>query len=506
MRVFNFELSIILLIIGQLSFAQPGFNIVKDLGLPTNHIRAMLVDNDTIVGYGLAYDTANLQQGLLLAKFDSSGNFISSNLILDSSGDFLGIDKHWGEIISTSDGGYAMTAAPFISNSAYLIKVNHHLEVEFIKEYPDTVNLSNYAYKLIEIPDGYLLYGSIQRPNASDDPFVRRVDKQGNTVWFNYYGEYNLQDGFNGVDKINDTLFVFVGGRRLNQTQGVSFIQLIDWHGDIIESWISEIDPEIGYLRTPIITTDGGWLLYGQYVVDIIGSTFLVQPTLSKMNDEFEVQWVKHYGRIASINAQVTFWDIKATLDGNYIGAGESGIEIPDEPGMSSGWLMKFSSNGDSIWSRYDLAPFPPHYTNDHFFGGVGVLSSGNIVAAGAASEGNKYHIWLVKVTPDGCLDTLFCGLVGVGDVVEPVQTPLAVLAYPNPTTEYLTLEIPPPLPAAATWTLHAATGQPVRRAVLAAGQTKLSIPLEGLPPGLYFWKAASQGRSVGEGKVVIGR
>ncbi len=78
------------------------------------------------------------------------------------------------------------------------------------------------------------------------------------------------------------------------------------------------------------------------------------------------------------------------------------------------------------------------------------------------------------------------------------------IIVSPNPATESLTLELPAPPPVAAIWTLHAATGQPVLRAVLAAGQTKLSIPLEGLPPGLYFWKVASQGRSVGEGKVVV--
>ncbi len=135
----------------------------------------------------------------------------------------------------------------------------------------------------------------------------------------------------------------------------------------------------------------------------------------------------------------------------------------------------------------------------------------------GQACNFKQHDIFLPAVTsssvpnfPNYRLDTPYpvCDST-IQYITSSVQVPLPVrevLVYPNPATESLTLELPAPLPAAAAWTLHAATGQPVRRAVLAAGQTKLSIPLEGLPPGLYFWKAASQGRSMGEGKVVIGR
>ncbi|MFQ6606019.1 MAG: hypothetical protein ACE5D8_10805, partial [Fidelibacterota bacterium] len=156
----------------------------------------MIIDNDTILGIGVGFsDSIEWKQGIVLAKFDSSGNLLNSKIILDSLGDKFAVDKHWGKIIKTTDGGYAMTAATVYRKSAFLIKLSHDLEVEFIKEYPDTVNLANYSYKLLEISDGYLLYGFIQRPNFLDDAFIRRVDKQGNTVWFNYYGNYTQEDG-----------------------------------------------------------------------------------------------------------------------------------------------------------------------------------------------------------------------------------------------------------------------------------------------------------------------
>ncbi|HFA50051.1 MAG TPA: hypothetical protein ENJ95_13665, partial [Bacteroidetes bacterium] len=146
---------------------QPGFNMLHDLDLPTNHLRKMLVHNDTVIGYGLAYpsDTVGSRQGLLLTKFDSNGVLLKSNLLLEPFGDFYSIGKNWGDITTTFDGGYAMTASALVGNSAYLIKIDHDLEVEFIKEYPDTVNLSNFSYKVLETKDGYLLYGDIQMPD-----------------------------------------------------------------------------------------------------------------------------------------------------------------------------------------------------------------------------------------------------------------------------------------------------------------------------------------------------
>ena len=163
---------------------------------------------------------------------------------------------------------------------------------------------------------------------------------------------------------------------------------------------------------------------------------------------------------------------------------------------------MKFSPQGDSIWSRYDLAPFPPHYTNDHYFGGVGVLSSGNIIAGGSASKGNKQYIWLVKVTPDGCLDTLFCGLVGTGEA--PRQA-AEVQVYPNPATEKITVEMTKGFPAGQA-ILHDLGGRVVLQATLPVEQSQLRLPVYHLPPGIYFLALHVGDKTVVRRKVVIGR
>ncbi|MCB9285875.1 MAG: hypothetical protein H6560_01055 [Lewinellaceae bacterium] len=123
-------------------------------------------------------------------------------MLLDPLGEHLSISYNWGKITKTRDGGYIMTAAPTHGDAAWLIKVDHQFEVEFIKEYLDTVNRSHFRYIApIELSDGYLLSGAIQRPNYLDNSFARRVDQQGNTVWFKYFGDYDVGNVFNDMAK-----------------------------------------------------------------------------------------------------------------------------------------------------------------------------------------------------------------------------------------------------------------------------------------------------------------
>ena len=95
-------------------FSQPGFNTIYDFAYPRNHFRNLIVHQDTLIAYGMARtDTFPNRQCLFLARFDSSGTALDSRLICDSSGGYYTMDINWAEIITTSDEGYALTAASF---------------------------------------------------------------------------------------------------------------------------------------------------------------------------------------------------------------------------------------------------------------------------------------------------------------------------------------------------------------------------------------------------------
>lgn len=421
------------------------FNMAKAFPYPQTEFTHMILHVDTIVVYGVGFNNnVSWKQGVAVIKLDTFGNVLSHNFIIDAKGDLLATDKAWGNIIRTSDGGYAAIAATVYRKSAFLIKLSSDLQVEFIKEYPDTVNLSNYLYKVIEVPEGYLLYGAIQRPDYYNDGFIRYVDKQGETIWFKYiaYSDYNNR--VMHIHQLNDSLYIAGIGTttNLNPNRGIASFLHFTIEGADLLLWHSEEEPKIGYFRRFVSTSTKEIIGFSLHKIKTISNRVLVQPTIFRIDSTFRPIWVKHSGRIAEINASVMFWDFATTSNGDFIGVGETLVPYGDDQSRRVGWLYKFSAQGDSLWERkIDLPFLPLDSGNDGFLAGVGVLSSGNIFAAGSANEGNKQYCWLVKLTHDGCLDTLLCH--SVSTTIALPRNQVLVDVFPNPASGYFNVESP---------------------------------------------------------------
>lgn len=475
-------------------YGQNTFNLAKSLPYPQGDIRHLTLDNDTIAGISIGFNNnVEWKQGVVLSKFDSSGNVLASNIVLDSLGDALAVGKAWGGIVRTSDGGYAAIAATVERTSAFLIKLDNNLQVEFIKEYPDTVNLSNYFYKLLETPEGYLLYGAMQRPDYYDDGFIRYVNKQGETIWFRYLEHSPYSTVVQDIKRLNDSVYASVSLTTTHPNFSAlkffpSFL-FFDLEGNEIKYWASPENPDIGIVLKIISIHEDSIVLYGQYLADRVSNTDLFQSTLSKLNADFETEWLKHFGPIRSAASVVILNDFAPTADGHYIGAGETLVKDGDDPTRRVGWLYKFSAEGDSIWERKVNAPFLPlYYTNSGFFGGVGVLSSGSIVAGGTTNEGNTDYCWLVKVTNDGCLDTLWCQPVSAAPEVP--GNMMEVNIYPNPANTALHIEYPI-FSKPGRLRLYNLQGQIVSEIAATEGSSHTSIQVSQLVPGIYFVELA---------------
>ena len=78
------------------------------------------------------------------------------------------------------------------------------------------------------------------------------------------------------------------------------------------------------------------------------------------------------------------------------------------------------------------------------------------------------------------------------------------VLVYPNPASNYITIEIPQPLASGGEWSLYNGVGQRVVLQPLARGATRVEVPLSGVPPGLYFWEMRGGEARKGSGKLMV--
>lgn len=79
-------------------------------------------------------------------------------------------------------------------------------------------------------------------------------------------------------------------------------------------------------------------------------------------------------------------------------------------------------------------------------------------------------------------------------------------VVYPNPASMHIILDCKYPPAKAAEWSLSDVWGRVVKRQQLAPGTGPITMWIDNLPGGLYFWSVYSEGIVTGVGKVVVVR
>ena len=102
------------------------------------------------------------------------------------------------------------------------------------------------------------------------------------------------------------------------------------------------------------------------------------------------------------------------------------------------GSMFNITSTGDSVWNYLDTA-FT--FASNLLYDAV-ELPSGSIIACGYSRTTNilKDWAWLVKVSKDGCVDTLNCISVSSFESSNPSSK---MRVYPNPTSDVIYLDLP---------------------------------------------------------------
>ena len=423
----------------QVSWSQ-GFNLVQDYGYPVNHFTDMIVANDTIVGLGVAYpDSFNLTQAAFLVKMDSNGNVIKTKLIFGSNGDHLVIATPSYKLTKTMDGGYAFFAASSLNDNAFFFKLDVDLEEEFRYEFIDSINLASFNMRLLETKAGYIIYGHVRKPNFGAVGVIKYIDKNCHIIWSKEYSQGGIDNYVMNINAINDSSFVACSIVESNSDlfYGYSAIRTFNINGEQLGYWQSAVDSETGYLLNIRPTTDNGFIAYGNHLHHRLQNSYYVEPSFTKFDSNFNIEWIRHWGRPTFTESATRMVDTYLTEDGNYLSIGRI-AGVPDENYIYrvKSWFMKYSPEGDSIWSREVDTPSFLGQTYGGAIYGSGVLSSGSVIGGGAALHINAYFGWIVKLTRDGCLDTLF-----VCPETSSVHTPLEkgdmynLQLYPNPTT-----------------------------------------------------------------------
>jgi hypothetical protein len=500
---------ILLCLFTQALYAQPGFNIGHHYGYYFNYFNDVVVQNDTIIAYGLAQDTVwPYRQAVLIARFDTTGIPIDHVLVQDTAFNLYSITTLAGEIITTKDEGYAMTTLALYGSDGVFIKLTHQLEIEFVTKFPDTINGSEFLVAPIEIPEGYLLYGFFKREgNGKHDAILRKIDKQGNLIWRKSFGELDWNESFRKSTIINDSILILSGVRYVNSGAAGPFypwIWAFDRLGNELWAWTpNELEQLNSIFPSHLFSVEsGGWMVYGNKYLGLHPefNFHKYQPYWIKLDQNFGVEWTKPFG--PNVSNTAVFFDVIKAPNQDLIGIGQRGpFDYDPATYYQKGWIMRFSPEADSIWEW--TGKMPAVNPKAHHFAGGDLLSSGSIVAAGQGeSATGNWYCWLVKLSPDGCLDTLFCH-----PTVSTVTTPLSaeqIRVFPNPAIGQVSIVLEN-APAVVGGVVHFYDLLGRLVAVFPTGQTV--YPLSGVAPGLYEVRILSAQRQLlGSKRLAVGR
>jgi hypothetical protein len=139
--------------------------------------------------------------------------------------------------------------------------------------------------------------------------------------------------------------------------------------------------------------------------------------------------------------------DIRVAPDGFVYLAGER-----DSVGSRYGWVAKWTSDGNLIWSKsYRCSESIPDGVS--FFYGLDFLPNGNMVITGQArepvSQSSPRYNWLLILDENGCFNgdcadfiTIDSDIVGVENLESPTPTETLCRIWPNPVRSHFTLSI----------------------------------------------------------------
>jgi len=397
----------------------------------------------TVSIYGNLIDS-NLKHGLLFASFDTLGNLLDYNVEYDSLNDVFTL-VYPNSFVGLSDGsGYVGVGSFFYSKNGYLAIYDNDGTIQRFVGYEDLGTLVDFYKQIIEVPDGFFILGDKQLNDYHSYTFLMKINKEGNKLWEKLYGHPIRENYYGNIVKVNENEYVIGGLTTLTPIQGqtiknTSNFYVIDSLGNLKSSWQSQLSlNDIGVGFGLFKTEQNGWAyatVEGQVQPD---GYFERKWSFIERDSTYNLIAQKSYGGFHNLNWMLNF---KQLANGDYLIIGSNVVSF-DPPAqyvsLHMGSLLRVSPTGDSIWNYVDTVFAAALNT---IYDAV-ELPSGSIIACGYSRTNDpaKDWGWLIKVSKDGCVDTLNCfPMSSVGDFMKEQQ----IKVYPNPTSDFIYLDLP---------------------------------------------------------------
>ena len=494
------------------------FNKTYNFGYPAAVILRLIATDSCVYATGIVVDSLPPYNSLsLFLKLDFEGNVLIQKALNTP------IEKTyetWGDFIAASDGSLLATGYTYDTETTVdriktlLIKYSSSGDTLLTNEYISPFHDFYYNGTIMEINDtSYLLCNSAYNPISTNNEIVLlKVNNLGNEIWTSIiFEDKNIPPGYM---RIYDSDFYIMGTGKNNREQITPSVEytgkvgfyIIDSVGDVVDGWFSE-DLNLTSVHYFLETADSGYICTSR-IGSQINYSMNWDGFVFKIDKNFNIEW--------SIIYKDTFPELSTSLgkiielsDGTGYLASGSVFEylggVLDTGWNINGWVVKFTGEGDSLWSRYFHYWNTPH--DEHYFSDMEEMPDGGILLCGQAYSGNvgtqQQLGWLVKLDEFGCL-VPGCQLVAAH---QPQQPEVSLLLYPNPATDILNIYTwSPYTPKNALLRIVSSDGQVVRESPVTRSDMTSMIPVRDLAAGVYFVQYVEGGVVVAVEEAVIAR
>ncbi len=461
----------------------------------------MELSNDTLFFYTNSGDSATLKWGMGLTLMDTFGNVIVHKPYLDSLGDNV-VSTYPLSLVKLSNGtGYA-AVGQYFQREGFLAKFDNLGNLVHFHEYSDSTSVHQKMRQIIEIEDGFLIGGS--EDDGHLNVFILKVDFNGKMQWKKRYGRWDKANLFGNIFILNNNEYVIGGGTTISTSQtqfikNTSRIYAIDSLGNLKWEWETPPSLEEGGVGNISLNDDGDWAYRsGRGWYNPSFNEIWRQPTFIIRDKDFNLIKRDTFGKADFfVNG---FNNTLMLRDGGCLALGGQPVKYTTPPPLTppgynalAGWLLRLDKNNEEVWSRVDTAFWSTKSGSYNYYVDAVELPSGSIVACGISrtEEPNpKDWGWVIKVSKDGCIDTLFCHPV---DAVSIENLNGKTRVYPNPTQSIINIENE----KIDSWDrieILNSIGQTVK---LINKPDKSQIDLTGFEDGIYFLRLIKSGRSL---------
>ena len=172
---------------------------------------------------------------------------------------------------------------------------------------------------------------------------------------------------------------------------------------------------------------------------------------------------------------------------------------VADERDRRHAHIVKYSNDGDSIWVKNYQHPDYVEENASYLIKDVNEDENGDItMLIDIYRTQQPTKVWLLKVNENGCQGTVDCDDFFITSVLDSEILPSALTIYPNPTSDYFTIDTEEDI---TSYSLVNISGEVVQEG---GYERAMQISTKSLPSGMYIVNTVGKDGSRASGKVMV--